>query len=133
VSVRVWWPSGVVAPGGCRAPGLIRRAEYRRLRILSLHQQRRVTTEAIIGGVIGTVDDPRMLLLGRLDDRGRLRYVARTVPLTLSQQQETGPMLTAADDAQPRPQPLPAAWSGQLDRPDPQPYVEVTRRAQPTA
>ncbi|GAA3945467.1 hypothetical protein [Actinoplanes auranticolor] len=67
-----------------------------------------------------------MLLLGRLDDRGRLLcYVARTVPLTLSQRQEFGRMLAAADDAPPWPQPLPAAWSGQLDRREPQPYVQV--------
>ncbi|WP_212991658.1 ATP-dependent DNA ligase [Actinoplanes auranticolor] len=53
--------------------------------------KRRVTTEAIIGGIIGAVDDPRVLLLGRLDAWGRLRYVARTVPLTLSQQQGDRP------------------------------------------
>jgi ATP-dependent DNA ligase len=31
--------------------------------------KRRVTAEAIVGGIIGAVDDPRMLLLGRLDSR----------------------------------------------------------------
>jgi ATP-dependent DNA ligase len=87
--------------------------------------KRRVTTEAIIGGILGAVDDPRVLLLGRLDDQNRLRYVARTVPLTLSQRQEIGRMLTAAGGAHPWPQPLPAAWSGQLDRREPKPYVQV--------
>ncbi|WP_212989657.1 hypothetical protein [Actinoplanes auranticolor] len=32
--------------------------------------KRRVTTEAIIGGIIGAVDDPRVPLLDRVDDRG---------------------------------------------------------------
>lgn len=87
--------------------------------------QRRVTAEAVIGGVIGSVDDPRVLLLGRLDGRGRLRYIGRTVPLALSQRQDLGRMLTPAPDGHPWPQPLPATWIGQLDRREPQPYVQV--------
>lgn len=89
--------------------------------------KRRVTTEAIIGGVIGAVDDPHVLLLGRMDAGGRrLRYVARTAPLALSQRREVGRMLTAAHGTHPWPHPLPAAWIGQLDRPEPQPYLQVT-------
>jgi hypothetical protein len=38
--------------------------------------------------VIGAVDNPYALLLGRLDARQRLKYVARTAPLALSQRQE---------------------------------------------
>ncbi|OJF13008.1 hypothetical protein BG844_17660 [Couchioplanes caeruleus subsp. caeruleus] len=86
--------------------------------------KRRVTTEAIVGGVIGATDDPRALLLGRLD-RGRLRYVGRTVPLALSQRQEAARLLTAADGEHPWPNPLPAAWIGQLDQREPQPYAQV--------
>ncbi|MFE0850623.1 ATP-dependent DNA ligase [Streptomyces rochei] len=41
----------------------------------------RVTTEAIVGAVTGTAAAPRMLLLGRYDGTGRLRYTGRTVPL----------------------------------------------------
>jgi hypothetical protein len=89
--------------------------------------KRRVTAEAIIGGIIGAIEDPRALLLGRIDSRRRLRYVARTVPLALSQRQEIGRMLTAATGAHPWPEPLPAAWNGQLDRPAPQSYVQMTR------
>ena len=66
-----------------------------------------------------------MLLLGRLDARGRLRYIGHTVALTLSQRQEISRMLTAAGAAPPWPCPLPAAWTGQLDRREPQPYVQV--------
>jgi hypothetical protein len=47
--------------------GVVRRGEHRTLRIPSLHQQRRTTAEAIIGGVIGAVDTPRAPLLGQLD------------------------------------------------------------------
>ena len=47
------------------------------------------------------------------------------MPLALSQRQELGRMLTAAAGAHPWPQPLPAAWIGQLDRREPQPYVQV--------
>lgn len=83
-----------------------------------------MTTEAIVGGVTGTIDDPRELLLGRLD-HGRLRYVGRTVPLTLSQRQEAARMLTPADGEHPWPHPLPAAWIGQLDLREPQRYAQV--------
>ncbi|GAA3945485.1 hypothetical protein [Actinoplanes auranticolor] len=35
--------------------------------------------------IVGAIEDPRVLLLGRIDGRSRrLRYVARTVPLALS-------------------------------------------------
>ncbi|OJF14506.1 ATP dependent DNA ligase-like protein [Couchioplanes caeruleus] len=87
--------------------------------------KRRVTTEAIVGGVIGTLGGPRALLLGRLDERGQLRYVARTGPLAPTQQQEAAEMLTAAADPHPWPCPLPAAWIGQLDQPEPVRYVPV--------
>jgi ATP-dependent DNA ligase len=88
--------------------------------------KRRITVEAIVGGIIGALEEPRALLLGRIDGRGRrLRYVARTVPLALSQRQEVGRMLTAATGVHPWPQPLPVAWIGQLDRPGPLAYVQV--------
>ncbi|MEV4705469.1 ATP-dependent DNA ligase [Actinoplanes sp. NPDC049316] len=88
--------------------------------------KRRVTAEAIVGGVIGTADDPRVLLLGRLDAHSqRLRYVGRTVPLALSQRQEAGRLLTPAGGSHPWPHPLPAAWIGQLDQREPQPYAQV--------
>jgi hypothetical protein len=36
----------------------------------------KTTTEAIVGGVIGSISQPEALLLGRLDAQDRLRYVA---------------------------------------------------------
>lgn len=87
--------------------------------------KRKVTVEAIVGGVTGAIEDPRTLLLGRIDGRGRLRYIAGTVPLALSQRQEIARLLTAATGVHPWPQPLPATWIGRLDRREAQPYVQV--------
>ncbi|MEV4708674.1 ATP-dependent DNA ligase [Actinoplanes sp. NPDC049316] len=87
--------------------------------------KRKVTVEAIVGGVTGAIEDPRTLLLGRFDGRGRLRYVAGTVPLALSQRQEIGRVLTAATGVHPWPQPLPVAWIGHLDRREPRQYLQV--------
>ncbi|WP_159450974.1 hypothetical protein [Micromonospora cremea] len=39
------------------------------------------TTEAIIGGVTPSINNPETLLLGRCDQHGRLRYTGRTNPL----------------------------------------------------
>ncbi|MFF9870205.1 ATP-dependent DNA ligase [Streptomyces sp. NPDC013953] len=43
--------------------------------------RRRNTTEAVIGGITGSLRRPQLLILGRYDDDGRLRPVGRTVPL----------------------------------------------------
>lgn len=43
--------------------------------------RRRDTTEAIIGGVTGTLTRPQLLVLGRYDADGLLRAVGRTTPL----------------------------------------------------
>jgi ATP-dependent DNA ligase len=88
--------------------------------------KRRVTAEAIVGGVSGDLADPSALLLGRLDPRGRLRYVGRTGPLTLAQRAEAAASLRAGAGGHPWPHPLPAAWSGRFDRAaGPEPYVPV--------
>ncbi|MFE6023847.1 ATP-dependent DNA ligase [Streptomyces sp. NPDC056441] len=43
--------------------------------------RRRETTEAIIGGLTGTLRSPQLLVLGRYDTDGQLRAVGRTTPL----------------------------------------------------
>ncbi|TDB69422.1 ATP-dependent DNA ligase [Micromonospora sp. KC721] len=91
------------------------------------------TTEAIIGGVTGTIHDPETLLIGRHDRYGRLRYTGRTHPLRAPQRRELATLLSPLQPAQhpggpvthPWPQPLPASWSGQLDRPEPLRYIQV--------
>lgn len=87
----------------------------------------RITTEAIIGGVTGSLRNPDTLLLGRFDRRGRLRYTGRTHPLDAYQRQELTTLLSPLRPLQQRraavvhpwPEPLPASWSGQLDRAGP--------------
>ncbi|MFE1521100.1 hypothetical protein ACFW9I_30385 [[Kitasatospora] papulosa] len=43
--------------------------------------RRRNTTEALIGGITGSLRRPQVLLLGRYDTTGRLRLVGKTAPL----------------------------------------------------
>ncbi|MFG3702205.1 ATP-dependent DNA ligase [Micromonospora sp. NPDC047620] len=93
----------------------------------------RIVTEAIIGGVTGSLREADTLLLGRFDRMGRLRYTGRTHPLNAEGRQEFGTILSPprsprhrrAAVVHPWPEPLPASWSGQLDRPEPLPYVQV--------
>ncbi|MFG1952484.1 ATP-dependent DNA ligase [Micromonospora sp. NPDC048830] len=91
----------------------------------------RATTEAIIGGVTGSVHDPSTALLGRFDRRGRLRYTGRTGPLATAQRRELAALLSPLTVPSPGavvhpwPAPLPASWSGQWDQPEPLRYVQV--------
>ncbi|MFE1190113.1 ATP-dependent DNA ligase [[Kitasatospora] papulosa] len=63
--------------------------------------RRRATTEAIIGGVTGSLSPPQVLLLGRFDTTGRLRLVGKTVPLKPAAAGEVADQLTAADTDHP--------------------------------
>ena len=58
--------------------------------------RRRHTTEAVIGGVTGTLRRPRVLILGRYDAAGWLRTVGRTVPVTAAAASMLAGRLTAA-------------------------------------
>ncbi|MEV6369775.1 ATP-dependent DNA ligase [Micromonospora musae] len=92
-----------------------------------------ITTEAVVGGVTGSIRSPDTVLLGRYDRRGRLRYTGRTHPLSADQRADLAGMLSPLRPLQrrggavvhPWPEPLPASWSGQLDRPEPLRYVQV--------
>jgi hypothetical protein len=72
-----------------------------------------------------------VVLLGRYDAAGRLRHLGRSHQLTASQRRELAPLLTRSPQRRtggidhPWPQPLPATRSGQLERPQPLPYVQV--------
>jgi ATP-dependent DNA ligase len=96
-----------------------------------LKYKTRMTTLAIIGGVTGTLARPDSLLLGRFDTSGRLRYTGRTAVLTERQSRQLSTALTAAPQnggthiAHPWPQPLPASWTGQFDKTEPVPYLQV--------
>jgi hypothetical protein len=41
----------------------------------------RLTAEAVVGGVLGSLEQPEALILGRPDPHGRLRVAGRTTPL----------------------------------------------------
>ncbi|MFD4767206.1 ATP-dependent DNA ligase [Streptomyces niveus] len=56
----------------------------------------RDTTEAVVGAVTGSLARPGSVLLGRLDDRGRLRFVGRTVPLPATAARDLTPLLHPA-------------------------------------
>ncbi|MDG4825599.1 ATP-dependent DNA ligase [Asanoa sp. WMMD1127] len=101
------------------------RGGWRKLRV-------RTTAEAVIGGVTGWPSAPQTVLVGRFDAGGRLRYLGRSLPLTDEQRVELAPLLSppaarrrGAPVAHPWPQPLPAAWSGSWQRPEPQRYAQV--------
>lgn len=74
--------------------------------------KRRITTEAIVGGVTGTRQAPESLVLGRYDADGRLRVVARTTPLPPAARAELADVLRHADQDHPWPAELPAGFSG---------------------
>ncbi|WP_244905443.1 ATP-dependent DNA ligase [Streptomyces agglomeratus] len=63
--------------------------------------RRRETTEAIIGGVTGTLSRPQLLVLGRYDGDGRLRAVGRTTPLHMEAAGQVADHLTEAGPSHP--------------------------------
>lgn len=84
--------------------------------------KRRDTTEAIVGGVTGTLARPDQLVLGRYDSRtGRLRMVGRSTPLPPRTRETVGAELTPARADHPWPAELPPGWHGR----DPTPYTRV--------
>lgn len=56
----------------------------------------RETTEAIVGGITGTLPAPRTLLLGRYDTDGQLQYIGRTTTLTAAASHAIAPLLRKA-------------------------------------
>ncbi|TDC11948.1 ATP-dependent DNA ligase [Actinomadura bangladeshensis] len=76
--------------------------------------KRRVTAEAVVGGVTGTRQAPESLILGRYDAGGRLRVVARTTPLAPSARTVLAGVLRHAGPDHPWPPELPAGVAGGL-------------------
>ncbi|KOX16115.1 hypothetical protein ADL05_12970 [Nocardiopsis sp. NRRL B-16309] len=69
-----------------------------------------VTTEAVVVGVVGSVERPEALVLGRRDPgTGELRVVGRTRDLTPRQRAETAPLLTPSGE---RLASAPSRWRG---------------------
>lgn len=84
----------------------------------------RLTAEAVIGGVLGPLEEPRALVLGRPDARGRLRVAGRTSPLPREIRAELAELLMPADRAHPWPEVISSSRFGQLP-PEPVEYVRV--------
>lgn len=88
----------------------------------------RLTTEAIIGGVTGTVTAPQTLILGRYEPDGRLRVVARSTPLPPAARADLGGVLTAAGQDHPWPAELPPGWAGACPAPNGRPPTRASSR-----
>lgn len=76
-------------------------AGRRACRIPTLHQWARASTEAIVGAVTGALHRPASVLLGRLDDAGRLHYAGRTVQLSRQASEQLGALLAPAPAGHP--------------------------------
>jgi ATP-dependent DNA ligase len=74
----------------------------------------RLTAEAVVGGVLGALDRPEALVLGRLDPQGRLRVAGRTRPLSPTARAELAALLPPAAAGHPWPRAIPSGWFGQL-------------------
>lgn len=84
--------------------------------------KRFTTTEAIVGGVTGTLRAPRDVILGRyFADTGELVVAGRTTPLKPAAARTLGAMLTPAGEEHPWPALLPPGWAGRT----PQEYIRV--------
>lgn len=59
------------------------------------------SADAVIAGTTGSLHQPATVLLGRWDSGGRLRLVARTVPLTAQLRTELGALLQPAGENHP--------------------------------
>ena len=74
----------------------------------------RTTADAVVGGVIGSLNAPETLLLGLPDGDGRLRVAGRTSALTLPARRELGALLVGPQRAHPWPERIPASRFGQF-------------------
>jgi ATP-dependent DNA ligase len=85
------------------------------------------TTEAIIGGITGTLDRPQELILGRHSSQtGELDVAGRTTRLDDRAAAEVAAALTVAGGNHPWPDELPPSWTGSMyGRREPAPYLRV--------
>ncbi|RJL26517.1 ATP-dependent DNA ligase [Bailinhaonella thermotolerans] len=86
----------------------------------------RSTTEALVGGVTGSLERPAELLLGRYDDEGVLHVAGRTTRLADGAARQVAPLLAPAGPDHPWPERLPPGWtSGRYGSRDPLEYTRV--------
>lgn len=85
---------------------------YRPPRLRWLKTRATHTGEAVVGGVIGPIDQPQALILGRFDRRGRLRIVGRTHRLHRTAAAELSAVLTPPQGLHPWPAVIPGSRLG---------------------
>ena len=73
----------------------------------------RVTAEAVVGGVLGSIKHPEALVVGLPDLSGRLRIAGRTTPLPPALRHELPELLVAAGETHPWPAAIPSSRFGQ--------------------
>jgi ATP-dependent DNA ligase len=79
-----------------------------------LKVRHRHSAEAIVGAVVGPLDNPERLVLGALDDTGVLRVVGSTGPLSTRDAPMIGRLLCPPSGGHPWPAELPSAVLGGL-------------------
>jgi hypothetical protein len=87
----------------------------------------RATADAVVGGVLGSLDDPHALVLGRPDVDGRLRVAGRTGPLPQTARRELGALLVPPRARHPWPARISSSRFGQLP-PEPVDYTPAEPR-----
>jgi ATP-dependent DNA ligase len=70
----------------------------------------RETADALVGAVVGSLAQPRRLVLGRIDDAGALHVAGSTHQLQPRQQAEVGALLKPPTEPHPWPATLSLAW-----------------------
>lgn len=84
----------------------------------------RLTAEAVVGGVFGSLARPEALIVGQYDPHGRLRVAGRTAALSPAARVELAAVLTPAAGGHPWPRVIPSSRFGQLPS-KPIEYVQV--------
>ncbi|MCE3554502.1 hypothetical protein LWC33_23970 [Pseudonocardia sp. RS11V-5] len=84
----------------------------------------RLTAEAVVGGVLGSLAEPDVLVVGRYGAHGRLRVAGRTTPLPAAARAQLQGVLTAPAGEHPWPEVIPSARFGQRPS-EPVEYVQV--------
>jgi ATP-dependent DNA ligase len=74
----------------------------------------RSTAEAVVGGVIGSIARPDALILGRIDEDGRLRVVGCTGRLPKAAAREVAALLVPSIHGHPWPETIPTSRFGRL-------------------
>ena len=87
----------------------------------------RLTAEAVVGGVLGSLAEPEALVVGRYGAHGRLRVAGRTTSLSAAARAHLREVLTTPATEHPWPEMIPSARFGQRPS-EPVAYVQVAPR-----